>query len=174
MLVKETKSSKKVRLPKVASWKMSIIRENVYQPCSYIDDEDVDLVVFHPDCERSHSHRPPSSECDDEKEGFNRRNKARLASLVLLIALLLFSLVGFFAYNEYRFTNNGPLFISAKYTSSDDNEDAPLTPFEEAVTVETSCGKVIGSVEDEAFVFKVERLLIHCMLPKHTFYIFKH
>ncbi|CAG2118497.1 unnamed protein product, partial [Medioppia subpectinata] len=33
-------------------------------------------------------------------------------------------------------------------------DEPPLSPFEEAVMVDTNCGKVIGTVEDGAFAFK--------------------
>ena len=36
-----------------------------------------------------------------------------------------------------------------------DADELPLSPFEQAVMVETNCGKVIGTVEDGAFAFKV-------------------
>ena len=43
-----------------------------------------------------------------------------------------------------------------KHNGSDvDLDELPLSPFEQAVMVDTICGKVIGTVEDGAFAFKV-------------------
>lgn len=64
--------------------------------------------------------------------------------------------------NEYN-RRLSPINTSAKKerlsTNGSDFDELPLSPFEQAVMVDTTCGKVIGTVEDGAFAFKVSTSL---------------
>jgi hypothetical protein len=88
-------------------------------------------------------------------------------AIVLIVCVIYFVL--FNNFNKSSDTNQLVNNLKQKFinnVTNDNIDEIPLSPFEEAVMVETDCGKVIGAVEDGAFAFKV---IINFIFAKNQF-----
>ncbi|RWS15414.1 acetylcholinesterase-like protein [Dinothrombium tinctorium] len=132
---------------------MSLLKSGGYRPYAQLDDDDNDLL-------RRANKQSESSRISNanlvELDGSCLPKGSRLASLTVFCTVIIFlgilSVVVFKKHNIGVFADSGGESVST--LDSSDDETAALKSFEEAVLVDTLCGKLIGNVEDGAFVFK--------------------
>ena len=89
-----------------------------------------------------------------------KRSRYRYVCATIVFIVCGLSFVFLNKYNQSLNQINTTLKKERLTANGSDFDELPLSPFEQAVMVDTTCGKVIGTVEDGAFAFKVSLFIL--------------